>query len=69
MLKIEVDITYVNNATICFKNRIALNLINIIQVITLIGTTKFHVVDIFTSFFLYIKDMDTLNIYLNNITN
>lgn len=67
--EIELNITHANKATIYFKNRLFLNLIDIFQVLTLIGTANFYVVNIPISFFLCLKDMDIFGIYLNNITN
>lgn len=67
--KIKLDITYVNKATICFGSGMLLSLISIVQVFTPIGTMNFYIVNIPTSFFLYLKDIDILGIYLNNITN
>lgn len=48
---------------------ILLNSINTIQVDIPVGITNFYVIDIFTSFFLCLKNIDILKIYLNNITN
>lgn len=67
--EIELDITYTNKAIVSFKSRIPLSLIGIIQVFTLIDTTNFHIINPSISFFLYLKNMDILGIYLNNITN
>ena len=67
--EIELDITHANETTICFGSRMPLSSIGIVQVFTPFGTTNFHIVDTCTPFFLCFKDIDTLDIYLNNITN
>ena len=69
MLETELDTTRANKATICFESGIPLSLIDTIQVFILDGTINFHVIDTSTLFFLCLKDMDTLGIYFNNITN
>ena len=69
MPEIELDTTRANEATICFGSGMLLSSIGIVQVFTPIGTTNFHVVDTPIPFLLCLKDMDTLGIYLNNITN
>ena len=46
-----------------------LSSIGIAQVFTLVGITNIHVVDTSILFLLYLKDMDILGIYLNNIIN
>ena len=40
-----------------------------IQVLLPVDTTSFHSVDTSILFFLYLKNMDTLDIDLNNITH
>lgn len=69
MPEIERDITHANKANICFKNRLSLRSISTIQVFILACTINFYVVNIFISFFFYLKDIDIFNIYSNNITN
>ena len=69
MPEIELDTTRANEATICFGSGMPLSSIGTVQVFTPVGTTNFHVVDTPTPFLLCLKDMDTLGIYLNNITN
>ncbi len=69
MPEIELDTTRANEATICFRSGLPLCSIDIVQVFTSVGTANFHVVDIPTPFLLYLKDIDILGIYLNNITN
>ena len=69
MPKIELDITCANEATLYFENIISLSLIGTVQVFISVGTTNFYIIDIHTPFFLYLKDINTLSIYLNNITN
>ncbi len=69
MLEIELDTTRTNEATIYFGSGLPLSSIGTVQVLTPVGTTNFHVVDIPTLFLLCLKDIDTLDIYLNNITN
>ena len=69
MPEIELDTTRANKATICFGSRMPLSSIGTIQVFTPISTTNFYVVDTPTPFLFCLKDMDTLGIYLNNITN
>ena len=46
-----------------------LSSIDTVQVFIPVGTANFHVIDTLTPFFLCLKDMDILEIYLNNITN
>ena len=67
--EIELDTTCANEAVIYFKSGISLSSISTVQVITPVGATNFHIVDIPTPFFFCLKDMDTLGIYLNNIPN
>ncbi len=69
MPEIELDATCANKTTICFRSGLPLSSIGIVQVLTSVGTANFDVVDTSTSFLLYLKDMDTLGIYLNNISN
>ncbi len=69
MPEIKLDTTRANEATICFGSGLPLSSIGTVQVFTLVGTANFHVVDTPTPFLLYLKDMDILGIYLNNITN
>ena len=69
MPKIELDITCANKATICFGSIISLSSIGTVQVFTPVGNTNFYIVDIPTSFLLYLKEINTLGIYLNKITN
>ena len=69
MLEIELYTTRANETTICFGSRILLSSIGTVQVFTPIGITNFHVVNTPTAFLLCLKDIDTLSIYLNNITN
>ena len=67
--EIELDTTRTNEAIICFGSGMSLSSIDIVQVFISVGTTNFHIVDTPTSFLLCLKDMDTLGIHLNNITN
>lgn len=69
MSKIELDTTCVNKIRICLRSRLIFSSIGIFQLLTPVSTTYFHVIDTSTSFFLRLKDMNTLGIYLNNITN
>ncbi len=69
MPEIELDITHANEATICFGSGLPLSSIDTVQVLTPIGTANFHVVDTPILFLLCLKNIDTLGIYLNNITN
>ena len=69
MPEIELDTIRANKATICFGSEMLLSSIGTVQVFIPIGTTNFHVVDTPTPFLLCLKDMDTLSIDLNNITN
>ncbi len=69
MSEIELDITSANKAIIYFKSRIPLSLIGIVHIFIFIGIINFHIVNIPTPFLLCLKDIDTLGIYLNNITN
>lgn len=67
--KIKLDETRTIKDTIYFKSRMSLSSIGIIQICTLVGTVKIYVVDISIPFFLYLKDINILGIYLNNIIN
>lgn len=67
--EIELDITYINKANICFRSGIPLYLISKVQVNIPLDIINFYVMDIPTLFLLCLKDMDILDIYLNNITN
>ena len=69
MPEIELDTTCANEATICFGSGMPLSSIGTVQVFIPVGITNFHVVDTPTPFLLCLKDIDTLGIYLNNITN
>ena len=69
MPEIKLDTTHANKATICFGSQMLLSLIGIVQVSIPIDTTNFYVINIPTLFLFYLKDIDTLGIYLNNITN
>lgn len=69
MPKIEQDTTRANKGTIYFKSGLPLSLIDTVQVFISISTTNFYVVDISIPFFFCLKDIDTLGIYMNNITN
>ena len=67
MPKIELDTTRANKAIIYFEIRMPLSSIDIVLKFIFVGDTNFHVIDISTPFFLCLKNMDTLGIYLNNI--
>lgn len=69
MPEIELDTICVNEATICFENGVPLSSIDIVQILISIGIINVHIVDIPILFLLCLKDIDTLGIYLNNITN
>lgn len=69
MTLVKLDTTRANEATICFRNRIFLNFICIVRVDTSVATANFYVVDTLTSFLFYLKDIDILGVYLNNIIN
>lgn len=69
MPKIELDTTCANKAIIYFGSEILLSLFRIIQVLIPIGTTNFHVINISILCLHYLKDINILGIYLNNITN
>lgn len=69
MLLIKLNIIYANKAIICFKNRISLSYLNTIRVSTLVDMANFYIIDIFTLFLFYLKNMDILGVYLKNITN
>lgn len=62
--EIELDITHTNEATICFKSKILLSLINTIQVSALVGMANFYIIDIPNSFFLYLKKTDIVAVKL-----
>lgn len=51
MSEIKLDITHINKAIICFKSKMFLSSINIVQVFTPISTINFHIINIFTLFF------------------
>lgn len=69
ILEIELNTSYGNEASICFGSKLPLSLIDIIQVFIPVGTTSFYIINTFILFFLCLKNIDTFNIYLNNITN
>ena len=69
MPKIEPDTTHANKATIYFGSELPLSSIGIVQIIISISTANFHDINTPIFFLFYLKDMDTLGIYLNNITN
>lgn len=69
MLLIKFDTTYVNKTTICFGDRTLLSFISTIKIDILTGITNFYIIDTSISFLLYLKKIDILSIYLNNITN
>lgn len=69
MPEIELETTCQNEATIYFGSGMHLSSIGMVQLLTLVGTTNFHVIDVSILFFPRLKDMDTLSIYMNNITN
>lgn len=69
MSKIELDITYASKTIICFEIEISLSLISIIQVFIFVNSINFHIINIFTPFFFYLKDINIFDIYLNNIIN
>lgn len=69
MPEIKLYIICANKVIIYFGSRLLWSSIDIVQVLTPIGITNFHVIDISTLFLLYLKDMDIFNMYLNNITN
>lgn len=66
---IKLNTIYTNEATTCFKSKISLSFINIVQIDVLVDTSNFYIMDIAILFLFYLKDMNTLSIYLNNITN
>lgn len=66
---IKLDISYASETIICFESKIFFNLVNTIQVFIFVGTTNFRIINIFIPFYLYLKNIDTLTIYLTNITN
>lgn len=69
MLKIKLDTIRANEATIFFRSGVSLSSIGIIQAFILVDTTIFHVVNLLTPFFLSLKDINILGIYLKKITN
>ncbi len=69
MLEIKLDTTITNEATIYFVSGMLLSWIGIVQVFIPIGITNFQVIDTLISFFLYFKNIDSLGIDSNNITN
>lgn len=64
---IKLNTTRTNKATIYFENKIFLSFICIIRVDIPIGTVNFYVVDTPILFLFYLKDIDILRVYLNNI--
>lgn len=69
MLSIELDITYTNKSTIYFGNKTLLNFITIVQINILVNITNFYIMDTSILFIFYLKNINILSIYLNNITN
>lgn len=69
MLKIKLDTTHANKVTKCFRSKIFLNSIDIIQILILVANAKFYIVNTPIPFRLYLKNMNIIGIYLNNITN
>lgn len=69
MPEIKLDITHVNKATICFKSGMLLSSIDIVQVFISINITNFYIVNILILFFFCLKDINRLDLYLNNIIN
>lgn len=69
MLKVKLDTTRANEVIIYFGNKMTLSLIGTIQVFISIGITNFHIVNIPNPFFLYLKNINKVGIYLNNISN
>lgn len=69
MPEIELNITYTIKASICFGSRKLLSLIGIVQIFTLVNITNFYNVNISTPFFLCLKKINILSIYLNNMIN
>lgn len=69
MPKIKLNTIYLKKANIFFRSGISLSLIITFQVFISMDTANFHVVNLSTLLLLYLKDIDTLSIYLNNIIN
>lgn len=69
MLEKKLNTTYINKIIICFESKIFLDLINTIQVYISIDIANFYNINIYILVFFYLKNMDTFNIYLNNIIN
>lgn len=67
--KIELDITNANKDIICFRSKMFFNSISIVKLFTLISTANFYIIDRLTPFFFCLNNIDTLDIYLNNIIN
>lgn len=66
---IEFDTIYINQAIICFRSKTFLSFINIIKVDILDIIANFYIVITFIPFLFILKNIDILNIYLNNIIN
>lgn len=66
--KIEENITYINEITICFESGIPLSSISIIQVFIFINIINFYIINTPILFFIYLKNINILGIYLNSIT-
>lgn len=64
-----LNITYAKKTIICFRSELSLRSISTVQVLIFNNTTNLHIIDIFTPFLFYLKDIDIFGIYLNNITN
>lgn len=69
MPSVKLNKTYANKVTICFGIGISLSSIGIVRIDIPVGTANFYVVETFIPFLLCLKDIDTLGIYLNNITH
>lgn len=69
ILSVKLDTIYANKAILCFESKTSLSFIGTVRVDTLVGITNFYIIDTSILFFLYLKNMDILKVYLNNIIN
>ncbi|KAL0939184.1 uncharacterized protein CTRU02_205794 [Colletotrichum truncatum] len=58
-----------SSVIIKFGNRILLESIRTTKVLTLFRSVKFYVIKTNTPFLIYLRDIDRLKVYFNNVTN
>ncbi|KAI1430907.1 hypothetical protein GGR50DRAFT_700807 [Xylaria sp. CBS 124048] len=64
-----LDLSRAAEANIRFGNGSPIESLGSVRVNTAFGSVDFHVMDTDTPFFLCLKDMDRLGVYLNNVSN